>query len=103
MDEFLHRGTVIEIFKGSSVLSVALDDGKKKNLELGNQGICCVSEAKMLTATKIVYRSFPSYRFSFLLRGRTQFLSLLVAADDITVIIIEAQGPILCGKVVSHH
>lgn len=54
-DGIRHRGTVIEIFKGSSVLSVALDDGKKKNLELGNQGICCVSEAKMLTATKIGY------------------------------------------------
>lgn len=30
---------MIEVFEGSSIVSVALDDGKKKNLELGKQGI----------------------------------------------------------------
>ncbi|XP_075100123.1 uncharacterized protein LOC107785682 [Nicotiana tabacum] len=38
-DNTWHRGTVIEVFEGSSIVSVALDDGKKKNLELGKQGI----------------------------------------------------------------
>ncbi|KAH0728800.1 hypothetical protein KY284_004665 [Solanum tuberosum] len=37
-----HRGTVVEVFEGSSVVFVALDDGK--NLELGKQGICFVSQ-----------------------------------------------------------
>ena len=41
---FRHRGTVVEVFEGSSVVSVALDDGKKKNLELGKQGIRFVSQ-----------------------------------------------------------
>ncbi|XP_059311581.1 uncharacterized protein LOC132063154 [Lycium ferocissimum] len=43
-DNSWHRGTVIEVFEGSSVVSVALDDGKKKNLELGKQGIRFVSQ-----------------------------------------------------------
>ncbi|OIT40568.1 PREDICTED: uncharacterized protein LOC109236613 [Nicotiana attenuata] len=43
-DNTWHRGTVIEVFEGSSVVSVALDDGKKKNLELGKQGIRFVSQ-----------------------------------------------------------
>ncbi|KAH0636775.1 hypothetical protein KY285_036487 [Solanum tuberosum] len=40
----LHRETVVEVFEGSSVVSVALDDGKKKNLELGKQEIRFVSQ-----------------------------------------------------------
>ncbi|KAK4379694.1 hypothetical protein RND71_001556 [Anisodus tanguticus] len=43
-DNTWHRGTVIEVFEGSSVVSVALDDGKKTNLELGKQGIRFVSQ-----------------------------------------------------------
>ncbi|WMV10801.1 hypothetical protein MTR67_004186 [Solanum verrucosum] len=43
-DNTWHRGTVVEVFEGSSVVSVALDDGKKKNLELGKQGIRFVSQ-----------------------------------------------------------
>ncbi|KAK4738231.1 hypothetical protein R3W88_001928 [Solanum pinnatisectum] len=42
-DNTWHRGTVVEVFEGSSVLSVALDNGKMKNLELGKQGIRLVS------------------------------------------------------------
>ncbi|KAF3629515.1 putative tRNA-dihydrouridine(20a/20b) synthase [NAD(P)+]-like [Capsicum annuum] len=42
-DNTWHRGTVVEVFEGS-VVSVALDDGKKKNLELGKQGIRFVSQ-----------------------------------------------------------
>ncbi|KAK4384237.1 hypothetical protein Sango_2735200 [Sesamum angolense] len=35
-----HRGTVVEVFEGTSVVSIALDDGKKtKSFELGKQGI----------------------------------------------------------------
>ncbi|KAL3651879.1 hypothetical protein CASFOL_004881 [Castilleja foliolosa] len=39
-----HRGTVIEIHEGSSVVSIALDDGKAKSFELGKQGIRFVSQ-----------------------------------------------------------
>ncbi|KAK4731922.1 hypothetical protein R3W88_024910 [Solanum pinnatisectum] len=39
-----HRGIVVEVFEGSSVVFVALDDGKKKNLELGKQEIHFVSQ-----------------------------------------------------------
>ncbi|GFP87768.1 histone-lysine n-methyltransferase 2b [Phtheirospermum japonicum] len=40
-----HRGTVIEIFEGTSVVSIALDDdGKAKSFELGKQGIRFVSQ-----------------------------------------------------------
>ncbi|KAK4738229.1 hypothetical protein R3W88_001926 [Solanum pinnatisectum] len=42
-DNTWHRGTVVEVFEGSSVVSVALDDEKTKNLELGKQGIRLVS------------------------------------------------------------
>lgn len=38
-----HRGTVIEVFEGTSV-SIALDDGKTKSFELGKQGIRFVSQ-----------------------------------------------------------
>ncbi|KAH0636765.1 hypothetical protein KY289_036680 [Solanum tuberosum] len=43
-DNTWHRGTVVEVFEGSSVVSVALDDGKKKNLEFGKQEIRFVSQ-----------------------------------------------------------
>ncbi|KAL3643515.1 hypothetical protein CASFOL_014330 [Castilleja foliolosa] len=39
-----HRGTVMEIFEGTSVVSIALDDGKAKSFELGKQGIRFVSQ-----------------------------------------------------------
>lgn len=40
------RGTVVDIFEadGVSTVSVALDDGKAKNFELGKQGIRFVSQ-----------------------------------------------------------
>ncbi|KAH0639895.1 hypothetical protein KY290_037160 [Solanum tuberosum] len=43
-DNTWHRGTVVEVFEGSSVVSVALDDGKKKNLEFEKQEIRFVSQ-----------------------------------------------------------
>lgn len=39
-----HRGTVVDIFEGASIVSVGLDDGKVKNYELGKQGIRFVSQ-----------------------------------------------------------
>ncbi|CAN4080557.1 unnamed protein product [Withania somnifera] len=48
-DNTWHRGTVIEVSEGS-VVSVALDDGKKKNLELGKQGIRFVSQKQKRSA-----------------------------------------------------
>ncbi|KAK6143165.1 hypothetical protein DH2020_023513 [Rehmannia glutinosa] len=39
-----HRGTVIEVFEGTSVVSIALDDGTAKSFELGKQGIRFVSQ-----------------------------------------------------------
>ncbi|KAG8391232.1 hypothetical protein BUALT_Bualt01G0166500 [Buddleja alternifolia] len=39
-----HRGTVIEVFEGTAMVSIALDDGKAKNYELGKQGIRFVSQ-----------------------------------------------------------
>ncbi|XP_015163348.1 uncharacterized protein [Solanum tuberosum] len=42
-DNTWHRGTVVEVFEGSSVVSVALDDGNMKKLELGKQGIRLIS------------------------------------------------------------
>ncbi|XP_073143653.1 uncharacterized protein [Henckelia pumila] len=38
------RGTVIEVLEGTSTVSIALDDGKPKNFELGKQGIRFVSQ-----------------------------------------------------------
>ncbi|XP_015062920.1 histone-lysine N-methyltransferase 2D-like isoform X2 [Solanum pennellii] len=42
-DNTWHIGTVVEVFEGSPVVSVAFDDGKKENVELGKQGIRFVS------------------------------------------------------------
>ncbi|KAL0411338.1 UNVERIFIED_CONTAM: hypothetical protein Slati_3723500 [Sesamum latifolium] len=39
-----HRGTVVEVFEGTSVVSIAFDDGKTKSFELGKQGIRFVSQ-----------------------------------------------------------
>ncbi|XP_073025371.1 uncharacterized protein [Primulina eburnea] len=39
-----HRGTVIEVFEGTSTVSIDLDDGNAKNFELGKQGIRFVSQ-----------------------------------------------------------
>ncbi|XP_073270069.1 uncharacterized protein [Primulina huaijiensis] len=39
-----HRGTVLEVLEGTSTVSIALDDGKPKNFELGKQGIRFVSQ-----------------------------------------------------------
>ncbi|XP_027106877.1 uncharacterized protein [Coffea arabica] len=43
-DNSWHRGTVTEVFEGTSFVSVALDNGKAKNLELGKQGIRFISQ-----------------------------------------------------------
>ncbi|KAL3380725.1 hypothetical protein AABB24_001067, partial [Solanum stoloniferum] len=42
-DNTWHRGTVVEVSEGSSVVSVALDDGNTTSLELGKQGIRLIS------------------------------------------------------------
>ncbi|XP_073129235.1 uncharacterized protein [Henckelia pumila] len=39
-----HRGTVIEVFEGTSTVCIDLDEGKAKNFELGKQGIRFVSQ-----------------------------------------------------------
>ncbi|KAL2491605.1 PHD finger family protein [Abeliophyllum distichum] len=39
-----HRGTVIEVIEGTSIVSIDLDDGKAKQFELGKQGIRFVSQ-----------------------------------------------------------
>ncbi|XP_057790090.1 uncharacterized protein LOC131007027 isoform X2 [Salvia miltiorrhiza] len=39
-----HRGTVVEVFEGTSVVSIALDDGKSKSFKLGKQGIRFISQ-----------------------------------------------------------
>ncbi|XP_041998501.1 uncharacterized protein LOC121748305 [Salvia splendens] len=39
-----HRGTVVEVFEGTPVVSIALDDGKSKCFELGKQGIRFISQ-----------------------------------------------------------
>lgn len=38
------KGTVTEVFEGTPIVSVALDDGKAKNLDLGKQGIRFASQ-----------------------------------------------------------
>ncbi|KAG9150669.1 hypothetical protein Leryth_008142 [Lithospermum erythrorhizon] len=43
-DNSWHRGTVEDVFEGTSVISVALDEGKARNLELGKQGVRFVSQ-----------------------------------------------------------
>ncbi|KAG5627486.1 hypothetical protein H5410_012704 [Solanum commersonii] len=49
-DNTWHRGTVIEVFEDSSVVSVAVDDGNMKNLELGKQGIPATGFASEVAA-----------------------------------------------------
>ncbi|KAL0397580.1 UNVERIFIED_CONTAM: hypothetical protein Scaly_0206400 [Sesamum calycinum] len=39
-----HRGTIIEVLEGTSMVCIALDDGNTKNFELGKQGIRFVSQ-----------------------------------------------------------
>ncbi|KAL0379873.1 UNVERIFIED_CONTAM: hypothetical protein Sangu_0051600 [Sesamum angustifolium] len=39
-----HRGTIIEVLEGTSMVCIALDDGNTKNFELGKQGIHFVSQ-----------------------------------------------------------
>uniref|UniRef100_A0A5B7APH1 Uncharacterized protein n=1 Tax=Davidia involucrata TaxID=16924 RepID=A0A5B7APH1_DAVIN len=43
-DNSWHRGTVTDVIDGASIVSVALDDGRAKKLELGKQGIRFVSQ-----------------------------------------------------------
>ncbi|KAA8520234.1 hypothetical protein F0562_014490 [Nyssa sinensis] len=43
-DNSWHRGSVTDVIDGASIVSVALDDGRAKNLELGKQGIRFVSQ-----------------------------------------------------------
>ncbi|XP_024987582.1 uncharacterized protein LOC112522588 isoform X3 [Cynara cardunculus var. scolymus] len=39
-----HKGTIIEVFEGTSIVSVTLDDGKTSNVDLSKQGIRFVSQ-----------------------------------------------------------
>ncbi|CAK9154017.1 unnamed protein product, partial [Ilex paraguariensis] len=39
-----HRGTVTDVVEGTTIVSVTLDNGRAKNLELGKQGIRFVSQ-----------------------------------------------------------
>lgn len=41
---FRHRGLVKDVNEGKSTVSVSLDDGRAKNLELGKHGIRFVSQ-----------------------------------------------------------
>ncbi|XP_068343569.1 uncharacterized protein [Pyrus communis] len=43
-DNSWHKGVVSEVIEGTSTLSVTLDDGKVKSLELGKQGVRFVSQ-----------------------------------------------------------
>ncbi|XP_059649120.1 uncharacterized protein LOC132295062 isoform X2 [Cornus florida] len=43
-DNTWHKGMVSDVIEGASIVSVALDDGRAKNLELGKQGIRFVSQ-----------------------------------------------------------
>ncbi|KAG9133854.1 hypothetical protein Leryth_017935 [Lithospermum erythrorhizon] len=45
-DNSWHRGTVDDVFEGTSVISVGLDDGNSMNLELGKQGVRFVSQKR---------------------------------------------------------
>lgn len=36
---FRHKGVVSDVIEGTSILSVDLDDGRAKTLDLGKQGI----------------------------------------------------------------
>ncbi|XP_073307862.1 uncharacterized protein [Primulina huaijiensis] len=42
-----HRGTVVEVFEGTSTVCIDLDDGKAKNFELGKQGIRFVPQKQI--------------------------------------------------------
>nr|GEY50800.1 histone-lysine N-methyltransferase 2C-like isoform X2 [Tanacetum cinerariifolium] len=41
-----HKGTVHEVFEGTSVVSVTLDDGKTSNVDLDKQGIRFYSQKR---------------------------------------------------------
>lgn len=41
-----HKGVVTDMVKGTSALSVDLDDGKVKTVELGKQGVRLISQKK---------------------------------------------------------
>ncbi|KAK9074321.1 hypothetical protein SSX86_006919 [Deinandra increscens subsp. villosa] len=41
-----HKGVIIEVFEGTSTVSVTLDDGKKSNVDLGKQGIRFYSQKR---------------------------------------------------------
>ncbi|KAL3516479.1 hypothetical protein ACH5RR_023381 [Cinchona calisaya] len=43
-DNSWHRGTVTEVFECTSIILVGLDNGRAKNLELGQQGIRFISQ-----------------------------------------------------------
>ncbi|XAR63454.1 Histone-lysine N-methyltransferase [Bertholletia excelsa] len=47
-DNSWHKGVVKDIMEGKSIVSVALDDGRAKNFELGKQGIRFVSKKQKL-------------------------------------------------------
>lgn len=41
---YRHKGVVTDLLEGTASLSVTLDDGKVKTLELGKQGVRFVSQ-----------------------------------------------------------
>lgn len=48
---FRHKGVVSDVIEGTSLLSVTLDDGKVKSLELGKQGVRFVSQKQKRSRT----------------------------------------------------
>ncbi|XP_050384766.1 uncharacterized protein LOC126801456 [Argentina anserina] len=50
-DNSWHKGVVSDVVEGTSLLSVTLDDGKVKSLELGKQGVRFVSQKQKRSRT----------------------------------------------------
>ncbi|PRQ54707.1 putative histone-lysine N-methyltransferase chromatin regulator PHD family [Rosa chinensis] len=50
-DNSWHKGVVSDVIEGTSLLSVTLDDGKVKSLELGKQGVRFVSQKQKRSRT----------------------------------------------------
>lgn len=48
---YRHKGVVANVIEGTSSLSVSLDDGKVKTLELGKQGIRFVPQKQKRSRT----------------------------------------------------
>ncbi|KAL0373266.1 UNVERIFIED_CONTAM: hypothetical protein Sradi_3242300 [Sesamum radiatum] len=72
-----HRGTVVEVFEGTSVVSIAFDDGKTKSFELGKQGIRFVSQKQNLRSVKsLLAEAVPVFHLSisFSLSNSVEFM-----------------------------